>query len=374
MNGYTFAIVMLLVVTLPLGAIITFIPYLTRRTESFGVSIEAKYYDDPEIAGMRRTYATVTGLVSLIALIAGLAAALSLDAERHLGWLLPSVVCAMLGAHLILYLRYHFRMRRLKAERGLVSPAMQETVVDTDFYRERRAHSMAWLIPHLLVAAATAIFIAVNYDAFPDRIVMQYGLDGTPTNVVDKSWGTLLFPVWMQLFMIATFAVVNYGISASKQQIDASHPRSSLKRNLIFRRKWSAFILTMGFLMTVLFGLIPFHQLYGFNSGILLASILTIVAIILLWAIRLGFVTGQGGSRIRLPDEPGEAPTGKVNRDDDRYWILGQFYFNPDDPALFLEKRFGIGWTMNFARPLAWVILLAPLLLAAVIILTVELG
>jgi uncharacterized membrane protein len=374
MNGTGFAIVMLAVVTLPLGAIITFIPFLTRRTESFGVSIEEKHYDDPEIRGMRRTYTAATGGVSLAAVIASLAAAATLDTERHLGWLLPAAVGVMLAAHLVLYLRYHFRMRRIKEERGLVSPEMQQTVVETAFRREKRAYSMAWLIPHLLVAAATAIFIAANYDAFPDRIVMQYGLDGTPTNVVDKSWMVVLFPVWMQLFMIVIFAVVNYGIAASKQQIDASNPRSSLRRNLIFRRKWSAFILGTGFLLTAMFGLFPVQQLYGLDMGVQLAAILSTVAIVLLWAVRLGFVTGQGGSRIRLPDEPGGAPTGGVNRDDDRYWILGQFYYNPDDPALFLEKRFGIGWTMNFARPLAWVLLLAPLLLVAVIILLVELG
>jgi uncharacterized membrane protein len=233
---------------------------------------------------------------------------------------------------------------------------------------------MYWFIPHLLVAAVTAIFTVVNYEAFPDRIVMQYGLDGTPTNVVDKSWPVVLFPVWMQLFMIVTFAVVNYGIAAGKQQIDASNPRSSLKRNLIFRRKWSAFTLGSGFLLTAMFGLFPIQQLYGLDMNVLFAAVLTVVTIVLLWTIRLGFVTGQGGSRIKLPDEPGEAPTGKVNRDDDRYWILGQFYYNPEDPALFLEKRFGIGWTMNFARPLAWAILIAPLLLVAAIIMMMEPG
>ncbi|WP_256200813.1 DUF5808 domain-containing protein [Virgibacillus halodenitrificans] len=31
---------------------------------------------------------------------------------------------------------------------------------------------------------------------------------------------------------------------------------------------------------------------------------------------------------------------------------------------MFLEKRFGIGWTANMARPMSWVILLAIILLA----------
>jgi uncharacterized membrane protein len=40
----------------------------------------------------------------------------------------------------------------------------------------------------------------------------------------------------------------------------------------------------------------------------------------------------------------------------------GLFYVNAADPRLVVPKRFGYGWTFNFARPLAWV-LLAVLLL-----------
>jgi uncharacterized membrane protein len=40
-------------------------------------------------------------------------------------------------------------------------------------------------------------------------------------------------------------------------------------------------------------------------------------------------------------------------RDDDRYWSSNIFYNNPDDPALFVPKRFGFGWTLNFGHPQA---------------------
>jgi uncharacterized membrane protein len=32
----------------------------------------------------------------------------------------------------------------------------------------------------------------------------------------------------------------------------------------------------------------------------------------------------------------------------------GLFYHNPDDPRLWVEKRIGLGWTLNYARPSAW--------------------
>lgn len=51
-----------------------------------------------------------------------------------------------------------------------------------------------------------------------------------------------------------------------------------------------------------------------------------------------------------------------VFRDDDRYWYGGVFYNNPDDPALFVPKRFGLGWTMNFGHPQAKLVLIGILL------------
>jgi uncharacterized membrane protein len=57
----------------------------------------------------------------------------------------------------------------------------------------------------------------------------------------------------------------------------------------------------------------------------------------------------------------------------DRHWKAGLVYHNPDDPAVWIEKRFGFGYTLNFARSGAWwflaavvgLPLLAVLLLAA---------
>jgi Family of unknown function (DUF5808) len=44
----------------------------------------------------------------------------------------------------------------------------------------------------------------------------------------------------------------------------------------------------------------------------------------------------------------------------------GSFYSNPDDPALLVPKRFGIGYTLNFGNPWSWVVLAFVLLMVAV--------
>ena len=40
-------------------------------------------------------------------------------------------------------------------------------------------------------------------------------------------------------------------------------------------------------------------------------------------------------------------------------WKWGVFYYNPMDKRIFLPKRTGLGFTLNFAHPVSTVIMLA---------------
>jgi uncharacterized membrane protein len=43
----------------------------------------------------------------------------------------------------------------------------------------------------------------------------------------------------------------------------------------------------------------------------------------------------------------------------------GVFYSNPDDPSLFVPKRFGIGYTLNFGNPWSWAVVVFIILMVA---------
>jgi len=34
--------------------------------------------------------------------------------------------------------------------------------------------------------------------------------------------------------------------------------------------------------------------------------------------------------------------------------MMAAVYCNPGDPAIFVPKPYGIGWTVNMARPMGW--------------------
>jgi uncharacterized membrane protein len=54
---------------------------------------------------------------------------------------------------------------------------------------------------------------------------------------------------------------------------------------------------------------------------------------------------------------------GSVEIGDDEAWCWGMFYCNRNDPALFVQKRSGPGYTVNFGHPLGWPLAVAFFLL-----------
>ena len=101
---------------------------------------------------------------------------------------------------------------------------------------------------------------------------------------------------------------------------------------------------------------------------LLILGLLIVAAIFLFWPSRRSQDSGRA---------PADRPPSAVYRDDERYWLGGVIYSNRDDPDLFIPKRYGWGWTVNFAHPggklfLAFLLLLF-LLPVALLLLGVQL-
>jgi uncharacterized membrane protein len=88
---------------------------------------------------------------------------------------------------------------------------------------------------------------------------------------------------------------------------------------------------------------------------LLMCGVLIAIVLVLFWHPQR--------SRKKTSTSADHQRTDAVFRDDDRYWYGGFFYNNPDDRALFVPKRYGLGWTMNFGHPQARLVLIGLLLL-----------
>ena len=161
-------------------------------------------------------------------------------------------------------------------------------------------------------------------------------------------------------------SIVAFGIARGMRRI---HAHGALGEAELHQRR-----LTILLLLALQYALLVPAVLPFFNSdGYRWASWIALtwgfgVALVVAWAVVLTIRSGQGGDRTaqaRLPDA--ERPVG--DRTPDSCWKLGMFYYNPDDSSLIVEKRFGIGQTLNFANRWSWVVL--ALLAAPVVLLVV---
>lgn len=346
-------------------------PYITRKTESFGVSIPEEEYSNPEVRSVRENYRNMTllfgGLLSLLAFVMVL-----FNPSDTAVLLLPAGTLLLLLIMFVFYWKGHVKMKELKQHYNWMEDKTQLVVVDTGFRHKKVMASPLWFVLYLLIILATAAMGAVLYDKLPDRIAMHWNIRGEVDRWAQKSYGTVLWAPLVQIFLTFVMAYSYWIIGKSKQLIDPSAPEKSVGQNRTFRYRWSVFLVVMGLLLLIMFGFMQFLS-YGYikNSWLILGLPMVLCLGILTASILLSVTTGQGGSRIYKKEvTAGEKIESKVvSRDEDKYWKLGLFYYNPDDPAIFVEKRFGVGWTNNWARPLSWAITLG--LLASIIIFTV---
>ncbi|WP_062351371.1 DUF1648 domain-containing protein [Bacillus kwashiorkori] len=348
---------------LPILIITAITPYITRKTESFGVSIPSELYSNPTIASYRKAYAIQTSIIGSIFFI--MAIVLSDIISKEIWAIIFSVaIFVYMFIGFLVYYQFHKKMKQLKAEQNWHQTKKETVVIDTSFYQKKLTYSNRWFLIPLFMALISSAYSFMNYDKIPNQIPMQYDFSGEVTRWAEKSVGAVInFPL-LQLFMIGLFIFINIIIARSKQQIDPANPKVSMEQNIIFRRRWSLFTIIGATLLVSIFIVPQISFFVSVDPTIYFIITMVIIGIIVFGAIILSITTGQGGSRVKVVKGNNDE---MINRDDDRYWKLGVFYFNREDPALFLEKRFGSGWTMNFARPLGWIILLAITLIPIII-------
>lgn len=365
MNG--FLIIIFLLILIPVFISTMFIPFWTRKTESFGVTIPEEIYQSVELKQMRKRYMRITGISGFIvtAIFLSIGASITLD-ENMFSLLFSVLIFGYLISSFIIYLTFHREMKSLKKRKQWGIEKSQQVFVSIQFRSQKLNHSNLWFLISFIATIGLIALTLQSYHQIPDRIPLQYNFAGEVTNWAEKSYRSVLILPIMQLYLTLLFVFINTMIAKAKQQINADTPEESMRKNVIFRRRWSAYIIITGIALTLLFSLIQLSLIYPINQQLLIIIPLAFSIALTLGAIILSVTTGQGGSRIK--NNSNASTDGAImNRDDDAHWKLGIFYFNREDPSLFLEKRFGVGWTINLARPLAWIIFLGIIGLAVII-------
>ncbi|MEP7362992.1 MAG: DUF1648 domain-containing protein [Acidobacteriota bacterium] len=306
-----------------------------RRGLYFGVTTGPGFAASPEGRAIARRYRFLVWFGCLLAI------AVAYFAFPPLGPLL------LVAIGLMAWLRAWRRSSHYAAQPGSIRSAPLQ-------YDERIS---SWVTPLLLAAflvlGLTAVALQLNYSSLPDRLPIHYGISGKADVFRGKSYITVFLPLLIGVIVTALLALNVYGIAFGSRR--GGSPETQAFRTEQ-RRFLSRLLAVLAFGISLLFAYIslsPIVSEVGLPGGpwVILAFTIGIVGFALYAVLRWQEHAGASGD-----DTP------------DSCWKGGLIYYNAADPALMVERRDGLGYTPNFAQPLAWAIvaLVAALVLTPV--------
>ena len=311
MNGMIFVSLMFVALE---GAIMLLLPHYSPRQFLFAVTVDPGFRTSTAARdALRRYHRAVAGVVALTAL-----AVLVTQSLPNLAFALAGLTPLVAG--MAAFLRERNAVRRLAASAHDVREADLSA-------QDERIPRWCWLaLPPFAAPAAAALYLRARWDDIQPRFPVHWGIDG-PDRWASKTaaqvYGSLLFAAVLMLLMLAITVATFYGARRTPQ------------RRVILK----VMVLAM-YLLASMFTAVGLHPLFAFSIWWIVVPVCLFAIVITVWLYRV----------FNDPKHPAEATP-------DECWYLGMFYYNPQDPAVFVQRRVGLGYTFNFGSVWAWIIL-----------------
>jgi hypothetical protein len=301
MSGFDWYLVLICIFE---GAILLLLPHYSPRRYFFAVTVPPEFRGSDEARrSLRRYHAWV-----VLGVIVSAALALA-------GWppFLPFVIG--FGA----YLRERSVVKRFAST---TPPVREASLVPGG---DELPSWMPVAVLPFFGPFAAATYLRAHWEEIPARFAVHFSANGTPDRWVSKTpgnvYGMLLFSTAVMLMILLLSVAAFYGSRRGPQRI------AILKM-----------LVSVNFVMSLVFSGMGLTPLVHFPVWAFVVPIPIFVVILVAWSFRAA------------RNMPGEDTP-------DEFWHFGEFYYNPNDAALFVQKRIGFGYTFNFGNRLSWAFL-----------------
>jgi uncharacterized membrane protein len=325
------AVRLLLIVPMLLAlALLHLIPFLPQRSKLFGVSVPPEIRYGPEGSRLIRGYQCW--------LLPFTIAAIAASATFRPVLIVAAIAVASFAAIGLLY-RFHSRAKRF----ALPPPSIREVSLSIDTGGLPRR--LLWFAPPLVLLAATALYLHANWNRIPRTFPVHVDFNGHPDgwsrHTVRGVFGPSVLGAFIILYLMTLYIMMYSG------------SRRATRRSIML-----AGLAGPCYLIAVLCSLVGLLPFFTPPIWIFLTLVLAFFSV---FALLMAHMLAQPS------DVPPEVTP-------DRCWY-GPVYYNPDDPAIFVEARVGgFGYTANFGRPLAWLLAALTLLFPLGLLLLLQAG
>lgn len=324
------------------GGIFWWLPRMRRGGLFFGNTVAEGFRESAAGHAIRNTYRRRVLLGTVATLI--LEFAVTQDKPGPFAAFAPLLQVAVC---LVAWIRAFYGVRPYRA-----SPVSQRSAV----LEEQEEPGPLWLVAvlsPLLALGAAAAYLYSIFGTLPSRYPVHWNAAGEADRFADRSAGSVFLGLFIGTGVIMLMAANVYLLLYYT------------RRSPDGRRGWSSRYLSLNLrAMTVLS--------WGLSAVFVLVSLAPVfpeswrsMVFLGVLVLPLGLIAAILIPMMKLSEEP----TTENDLTPDACWKAGIFYYNPDDPAIMVPKRDGLGYSLNFALRPAWFIVAMMLSLAALPIL-----
>jgi len=344
-------------------------PFIMRSEIFFGVRLPKKLTNHPKLLEFKKLY--IRNNVFVCGIYVAIFCYIFLTHPDNFV-LLTGIITFFILSTVIYYFTYK-KVKEFKKFNVEKPSRKQMVVVDTRFRNDGKNKllpSKLWFIIPIVIIVLNIIMGYLVFEKLPIFVPIHWNASGEVDGTTIKSYGLIFeFPL-QQIFITIYMFLIYKIIERSKQQISSFRPEHSREINRVFRYRWAANIIFLNIIILLSNTITNLYMLELIAIKFELLALLNPITIIfiLLDILIISLWTGQGGSRVNIGEDNLDTRSDD-SLDDDRYWKLGLIYFNPKDPALFVEKRFGIAFGLNYGKKKAYLLII--LVIGSLILLNV---
>ncbi len=332
------------------GIFIQNISNINKKSVFYGVRIPIEYGGTEKLNSIHRNYQKRLVICFIIFNIILTLINLKVSDELKVVLLLPEIFSVMALIALNYLAAYNKVLKLSNDEKWDFDGNV--VIVDTNFRakgedKKRAVISIWWYAIPLSLMLITWAGIVINALRPFQRVLTESTV----------RWGSGgLFAVMtvavVQLILNLIFIGTHKWTEKTKQSLNGGKVSEIKNRSRQIRYNLSAAYLILAIFINLQLMMMGFSMCGIFstslltNGGLMITSFL--IPVLMVIAV---IVKSARGSDNQI--SKGETGQQVINRKDDQYYKFGVFYYNKNDPALFVEKRMGIGATLNLARPAA---------------------
>ncbi|ADZ83004.1 DUF1648 domain-containing protein [Cellulosilyticum lentocellum] len=359
MTNTTFTILSVIGTNVILYILFILTPYFSTADTYMGIFLEHAYRQTPEAKKILKSFLIHTTITFIITTLMILLLLIKIPVLNH-SPLLGGILLLETLLYFVVYGKSYAQTKAYKKSLNLPQPTGGKLLIDTAFMEQKNKIKMIYkklLYIPLVIGLFLGAYTLYHYNEMPQLIPTHFNIVGEIDGWANKNIATALFPSGMTILITLLFSysldsAFNKRSKLSKEQLEKG------KTVILKYLKWSALtILILVFAITSMMMGIVFSTV----QGVTLTPIYNYLSVgaIFLSVILMGY--NSYCYKRNLPyKEENEAYLPPEEQDD--YWLWGLFYNNPNDPAVLVAKRHGLGWTINIGSFKGKLIILVTLL------------